>query len=391
MARLFTRLELYDLVWSRPTRTVAASLGVSDVGLAKTCRKAEVPIPPRGYWARKPDEQRLLRPALPPRFPGGADRFEIGGDGKHYRGTYSDQDILDMPVPPEPVFEEPLEAVAARIDKMVGKVPAVRNFDKAFGDVARLLSQDEERKIHQRPYDKPLYESGVERRRLLLLNSLFLGFYAAGCKASMSTSKWQQHDEHSRTVSVTVGAQHISFTLDPPLRERRRNHPVPDDEGKLRLALGHRRAEQPSQFWEDGADAKLETRLREIVTFIMLEAEKAHRERAVSHRTWVIGRKADIEKQIAEQRAEQEREALRAKERQHKAAVDILLKQAADLQKAQSIRVYVSEICRRAGELSLPKVALDRWSDWALTQADRIDPTKSLQFLQMAPSDAENI
>jgi hypothetical protein len=49
----FTRKELYGLVWSQPMRTAARSVGISDVALARHCRKANVPVPPRGYWARK--------------------------------------------------------------------------------------------------------------------------------------------------------------------------------------------------------------------------------------------------------------------------------------------------------------------------------------------------
>ncbi len=47
-------------------RDVAKTYGVSDVALAKTCRKLYVPIPPQGYWnklgAGKPVDPR---PGLP--------------------------------------------------------------------------------------------------------------------------------------------------------------------------------------------------------------------------------------------------------------------------------------------------------------------------------------
>ena len=48
----FRREDLYRLVWTSPVSEIAARLGVSDVGLAKLCRRAGVPIPGRGYWAR---------------------------------------------------------------------------------------------------------------------------------------------------------------------------------------------------------------------------------------------------------------------------------------------------------------------------------------------------
>lgn len=45
--KVFTRRTLYDRVWAERTRTVAQSLGVSDGGLAKTGRAADVATAPR--------------------------------------------------------------------------------------------------------------------------------------------------------------------------------------------------------------------------------------------------------------------------------------------------------------------------------------------------------
>ena len=62
----FNRQELYDKVWSEPMRTVAKSYGVSDVWLGKVCRALRVPVPGRGYWAKKYAGTRLgRRPSLP--------------------------------------------------------------------------------------------------------------------------------------------------------------------------------------------------------------------------------------------------------------------------------------------------------------------------------------
>ena len=48
----FRREALYKLVWTAPVAEVAKRLGVSDVALAKLCRRARIPIPGRGYWQR---------------------------------------------------------------------------------------------------------------------------------------------------------------------------------------------------------------------------------------------------------------------------------------------------------------------------------------------------
>jgi len=63
------RSELYEEVWSAPMTRLAKQLGISDVGLAKACRRHDVPAPPRGYWAKlaaghKPPRTPLPNPKL---------------------------------------------------------------------------------------------------------------------------------------------------------------------------------------------------------------------------------------------------------------------------------------------------------------------------------------
>ncbi len=67
----FSRQELYDLVWSRPIATLAATYGVTDVGLAKTCRRAGIPVPHRGYWAKQSAGLAVEKPRLDPAPDGG--------------------------------------------------------------------------------------------------------------------------------------------------------------------------------------------------------------------------------------------------------------------------------------------------------------------------------
>ena len=93
----FTRKQLYDLVWSQPMRTVAANLGISDAALAKHCKRADLPVPSRGYWARKQAGKPTILIALPPRFPGAPDR--IGGSARSDDAQPADADHR-MPVRP---------------------------------------------------------------------------------------------------------------------------------------------------------------------------------------------------------------------------------------------------------------------------------------------------
>jgi hypothetical protein len=65
MAR-FDREELYERVWTVPIRKLAKQYGISDVALAKSCRKLSIPLPGRGYWAKKKANRPVCpRPPLP--------------------------------------------------------------------------------------------------------------------------------------------------------------------------------------------------------------------------------------------------------------------------------------------------------------------------------------
>lgn len=60
-----TREELYTLVWANPMTQVAKQFEISDRAMAKLCAKRQVPVPPRGYWARKTAGQAVAqRPLL---------------------------------------------------------------------------------------------------------------------------------------------------------------------------------------------------------------------------------------------------------------------------------------------------------------------------------------
>lgn len=62
--RTYTREELHELVWATPIQKLAAEFGLSDRGLAKTCARHLVPVPPRGHWARIEAGQSVKRTPL---------------------------------------------------------------------------------------------------------------------------------------------------------------------------------------------------------------------------------------------------------------------------------------------------------------------------------------
>jgi hypothetical protein len=47
---IFRRTELHSQVWAEPMRSVAKKYGISEVALAKRCRKWGIPLPVQGHW-----------------------------------------------------------------------------------------------------------------------------------------------------------------------------------------------------------------------------------------------------------------------------------------------------------------------------------------------------
>lgn len=59
------REKLYEQVWTIPGARLAPLYGISDVALAKVCKRHKIPRPPRGYWARLAAGQKPRKTPLP--------------------------------------------------------------------------------------------------------------------------------------------------------------------------------------------------------------------------------------------------------------------------------------------------------------------------------------
>jgi hypothetical protein len=98
-----SREDLYELAWSKPMSELAKDFAISDVALAKRCKKLGIPVPGRGYWARLDAGQTPYRPKLPKRAP-----------------EWNDQNALTIAPTAEPDSREPqgqeFDTVRARIE-----------------------------------------------------------------------------------------------------------------------------------------------------------------------------------------------------------------------------------------------------------------------------------
>lgn len=132
-----TREQLYELVWSEPLSRLCKSIGISDVAIAKHCRKAAIPIPERGYWNKLQAGQEVKRSPLSPRDLATMDIVEIGG---------SLTLELKARITGEPGVEidsESVDVLIERFRKRLGQVRVPRDLTHSEPVIAKLLKRDE--------------------------------------------------------------------------------------------------------------------------------------------------------------------------------------------------------------------------------------------------------
>ncbi|WIW88036.1 hypothetical protein K3M67_13900 [Sphingobium sp. V4] len=122
MARIFTRREFYDLVWSKPITHIAKDFSLSDVAIHKICRKHAIPTPPAGYWARKNAGKDAEQASFPKEAPRGLAQVtiaapEMRGETAAVAAAREEARVRASDEPadarPDPIVERSLAALRA--------------------------------------------------------------------------------------------------------------------------------------------------------------------------------------------------------------------------------------------------------------------------------------
>ena len=121
-----TRQQLYDRVWTTPLDALAKELGLSGRGLGKLCDRHNIPVPPRGWWAKKAAGHRVERTPLPTAAPDTQTRFTFGAPAveneaaesaadTHPLILYERQDDNRVDVPDDLPLRDPLVPKTQRL------------------------------------------------------------------------------------------------------------------------------------------------------------------------------------------------------------------------------------------------------------------------------------
>jgi hypothetical protein len=276
-------------------------------------------------------------------------------------------------------------AVRERVAKIIGKLTVPRDIRIWHSSIDRLLNEDDKRRERQlatrlpMSWDDPLFDSPFERRRLRILNTLFLAGARMNGKPTIS-------GREARSIYLTFYQQHVGIRLDRSKRPNRGRDatkpPAPNDTGLSLSILEGLGSEKERVTWQDDDGGNLETRIEEIAVQLILSAECQYRESTIRGYQWRVERKVELEEEYRKRKLQAERAERERQRRLKQARIDRLLKDAEAFQQAGAIRNYVEAI-RVAqssnGVCSTEK--LERWSQWALGEADRIDPAIEGGFL----------
>ena len=385
MTRRFTRQELYDLVWSEPVHKLAPRLDVSGTGLAKICRRYDIPVRERGYWARLEAGKPVVKRALPARGLGMSDTILIGTES-HDPPDVRLARILAEPVPPLPTFDEEMAQVIERVQKLVTSVTVSRALDRPHALVARLLRNDERRrekqKISRYSWDAPLFTSPFEVRRLRIINGLFLALQRSGC------CPWIR-DRNARDIGVEVGHQNVAFDLDAVAARAQVSRPGPpattrsSSAEKLRLTIRPwERTSGTGRSWIDTDDVKIEHHARDIVVELIVTGELYYRTGAVERHRWFIERRQELAAEARRRREENERRERERLAKLEQERLDRLFAAASNWRRAGDLRAFVDAVRAAYRQADSPEESekLDRWTADALDAADRLDPLRSGRF-----------
>jgi hypothetical protein len=365
---IWNRDELYAEVWSTPMQVLAKKYGISDVGLAKVCRKLAIPVPGRGHWAKKEAGHHVQQIPLPPL----KERIVLWRPDPRPEAPT----LRDLATKEEAAQVEQLEQATGESFLKRGSLshPLIAQ----TRSVLRNAHADDRKILWTREscLDVRVSKDSLDRA-LRIMAALLTAIEEAGFTVSVGAG-------HREQTIAKIHGQEIKFGLLEKVD--RVEIAAPAKAGLLERVLtfgGKPVTFEPSgrfsievwnvwgsnrKKWSDGKAQRLEEQTGQVTAgFIRL----------------ALANRAEAEKRAADERERQrraeERAQLEASIKAEQSKVNALRNAAARWSRAQQIRAFISaarEAAAQNGQSVEPGLPFGDWTVWAEQQADRMDPLK---------------
>ena len=365
----FTREQLYELVWQRPIARLAEEYSISNVGLAKICTRSGIPTPPRGYWALVEAGRAPARPRLPATKDVPMIRLTMrspeASDGRDEPSARpADKKIAENRITVPDRLHSPCALVQAARAALLGAKGNSLGFVEPPPDCLAIRVSRE-----QLP------------RALRVADALLKVFAERGWAVAISGERTFVHvDEMPIALRIEEGTEADERPVKPELTSsysfhHERRDIVRRPSGHLSISIreesqlwGHAQRRN----WNESDKRSIEDCLTAALVGMIKLAEAMKAERA---RKEGEARKEE-ERRRRLQAAAEEQQRLHATVTAERSRVTALREQAKLWCEAQNLRGFVDEARKRSRgpEPALQGPDLDRWAEWALAQADRLDP-----------------
>lgn len=356
------RETLYREVWAEPVTKVSKRYGLSDVGLKKVCRKLQVPMPPRGYWARIAAGQSPKKTPLLP----------TTGETVHV--------VQRLIAPPDVELEARLATVLGNTGQHAEPAALRTSIDDCLPVVRRMA--DKLAKAKYRTDRGWLAVAGTDAfslevsestapRALLLLDALLRTCMMAGAKIKGPVGPgYPAHfvlNDEPFTVRVRErGRQPASVDSDTAARlskmgaERRADAAASEPTGLLSVTVVPLRSPGMAVKWRDKVKAPLQARLGEIADYVrdLTQLLRVERDLAAERR-----QRAEEEAHILEQKREIRRAHLRR--------LEVTYEKALRWQRAQLLKAYLAELIAQHPN---PTREVASEISWLQSAAEWLDP-----------------
>jgi hypothetical protein len=370
---ILSRDTLYKQVWETPIHRLAKEYGLSDVGLAKICKRLNVPRPGRGFWVRRQKGWPVKIPPLPPLKHGQIDKVRI--EKKASPPTLESDNspiaaliarerlpenhivVSEMLTAPHPLVKETKKILKGTKPDDYGRVwstqescldirVGAQSLDRALRIMDAIIKSLEKRGYEVTARSR----NNQDTAAIVLGEKVCLGIEEGSHRRERELTS-QEKKDRERWPNL--------YTTTPYIY-------VPS--GMLSLKIKVWGCGTLRKQWSDGTKQRLEDRLNDFVMGLLRVSEgltAARLEREERERRW------EEEKR---RREEQERQRKEEEER-----IRILENTVSNWQKSQQVRSFITAF-REAAIAKHGYIEhgseLDKWLQWASDYADRIDPLK---------------
>jgi hypothetical protein len=351
-----TRKLLYELVWSEPISKIAPRYGLSDRGLGKLCARHDIPVPPRGYWAKKAAGKRVTQEPLSPRAGDKANVIPLDRPK-----TPPAAEPVEETLPPEVAFErDPINFVVveptARLKHPLVRAAAVALRGQKPDYTGFVCSGRECVDIRVRP--------ASVSRALRIMQALILALEQRGYTVAIADGK----------TKVKVLGEPVAIYLRERLRRQIRNL-TPDEQRRRRegfdvnpyelLPSGELALHIDGAHGRAASESKKKPLEDSLNQFIEALVSNALREK-----TWRAQRELEEQKRQEAERRRRERENVR---REEDARADRFDKLVSFWDRAQLRRRFLVELQKAVGSVE-KESELGRWLEWAHRHVESSDP-----------------